>query len=80
MYGSIQDVNSEWCTIHHLLGCSLLAQARREASGASTEKKVNEAISCFFRYAYIFTTNLILNILENSFTTYLVSLRSEETV
>ncbi|KAK1430067.1 hypothetical protein QVD17_12562 [Tagetes erecta] len=48
---SIQGVNNEWCTLVHLLGCCLLAQAHRQAPGTSTEKKVNEAISCFFRAA-----------------------------
>lgn len=49
--GSIQGVNNEWCTLLHLLGCCLLAQAHRHAPRASSEKKVSEAISCFFRAA-----------------------------
>nr|XP_043625787.1 nuclear pore complex protein NUP160-like [Erigeron canadensis] len=48
---SIQGVNNDWCTLLHLLGCCLLAQAHREPLHASTEKKHNEAISCFFRVA-----------------------------
>ncbi|KAL7592828.1 hypothetical protein Lser_V15G33426 [Lactuca serriola] len=47
----IQGVNNEWCTLLHLLGCCLLSQAHRQAPRGSTEKKVNEAISCFFRAA-----------------------------
>ncbi|XP_071736992.1 nuclear pore complex protein NUP160 isoform X2 [Rutidosis leptorrhynchoides] len=49
--GSIQYVNNEWCTLLHLLGCCLLAQAHRQPTRASTEKKTSEAISCFFRAA-----------------------------
>ncbi|KAK9076950.1 hypothetical protein SSX86_005285 [Deinandra increscens subsp. villosa] len=48
---SIQGVNNEWCTLLHLLGCCLLAQAHRQAPQTSTKKKINEAISCFFRAA-----------------------------
>ncbi|KAI3709094.1 hypothetical protein L2E82_38852 [Cichorium intybus] len=47
----IQGVNNEWCTILHLLGCCLLSQAHRQAPRGFTEKKVNEAICCFFRAA-----------------------------
>ncbi|XP_052627339.1 uncharacterized protein LOC128133863 [Lactuca sativa] len=44
----MQGVNNEWCTLLHLLGCCLLSQAYLQSSWGSTEKKVNEAISCFF--------------------------------
>ncbi|KAL7604653.1 nuclear pore complex protein NUP160-like [Lactuca sativa] len=44
----MQGVNNEWCTLLHLLGCCLLSQAHLQSSWGSTEKKVNEAISCFF--------------------------------
>nr|KAJ0213727.1 hypothetical protein LSAT_V11C400212820 [Lactuca sativa] len=43
-----QGVNNEWCTLLHLLGCCLLSQAHLQSSWGYTEKKVNEAISCFF--------------------------------
>lgn len=48
---SIQGVNDEWCMLLHLLGCCLLAQAHRQAPRTSTDKKVHEAICCFFRVA-----------------------------
>ncbi|XP_052621124.1 nuclear pore complex protein NUP160 isoform X1 [Lactuca sativa] len=41
-------VNNERCTLLHLLGCCLLSQAHLQSSWGSTEKKVNEAVSCFF--------------------------------
>ncbi|XP_024959556.1 nuclear pore complex protein NUP160 isoform X1 [Cynara cardunculus var. scolymus] len=48
---SIQGVNDEWCMLLHLLGCCLLAQAHRQTPRTSTDKKVHEAICCFFRVA-----------------------------
>ncbi|KAL4564311.1 hypothetical protein LXL04_028371 [Taraxacum kok-saghyz] len=47
----IQYVNNEWCTLLHLLGCCLISQAHRQAPRGFAEKKVNEAISYFFRAA-----------------------------
>ncbi|PWA68371.1 nucleoporin [Artemisia annua] len=47
----IQGENSEWCTILHLLGCCYAAQAHREGSQTSTNKKLDESISCFFSYS-----------------------------
>ncbi|XP_059445417.1 nuclear pore complex protein NUP160 isoform X2 [Corylus avellana] len=46
---SIQDTDGRWCILHHLLGCCLLAQARSTSHGMLKEKKVNEAVRCFFR-------------------------------
>lgn len=46
---SIQDTDGRWCILHHLLGCCLLAQARCASHGMLKEKKVNEAVRCFFR-------------------------------
>ncbi|KAD4179671.1 hypothetical protein E3N88_28262 [Mikania micrantha] len=48
---SIQGVNNEWCMLLHLLGCCFLAQAHRQAPRIPAEKKVNDAISFFFRAA-----------------------------
>ncbi|KAG6727322.1 hypothetical protein I3842_02G124200 [Carya illinoinensis] len=45
---SIQDTDGRWCILHHLLGCCLLAQAQSVAHGVVKEKKVNEAVRCFF--------------------------------
>nr|KAJ0198410.1 hypothetical protein LSAT_V11C700362190 [Lactuca sativa] len=44
----MQGVNNEWCTLLHLLGGYLLSQAHLQSSWGSTEKNVNESISCFF--------------------------------
>ncbi|KAK4566003.1 hypothetical protein RGQ29_002278 [Quercus rubra] len=46
---SIQDSDSQWCILHHLLGCCFLAQAQYASHGMMKEKKVNEAVCCFFR-------------------------------
>ncbi|CAK7335902.1 unnamed protein product [Dovyalis caffra] len=46
---SIQDNDGDWCILQHLLGCCLLAQARYGFHGVLKEKKVCEAIRCFFR-------------------------------
>lgn len=45
---SLQDAKGEWCMLHHLLGCSLLAQARL-LRGSVKEAKANDAVRCFFR-------------------------------
>uniref|UniRef100_A0A5B7BIU5 Uncharacterized protein n=1 Tax=Davidia involucrata TaxID=16924 RepID=A0A5B7BIU5_DAVIN len=46
---SVQSVGSELCTLLHILGCSLLAQAQRGSHGKLKERKVSEAVRCFFR-------------------------------
>ncbi|GMY33051.1 nuclear pore complex protein NUP160 isoform X1 [Fagus crenata] len=46
---SIQDNDGQWCILHHLLGCCFLAQAQCASHGILKEKKVNEAVCCFFR-------------------------------
>ena len=48
--GSIQSSDGGWCTLHHLLGCCLLAQAQGGLNGIQKEKKICEAVRCFFRY------------------------------
>ncbi|PKI74950.1 hypothetical protein CRG98_004722 [Punica granatum] len=45
---SLQDAKGQWCMLHHLLGCSLLAQARG-LHGTVKETKVSDAVRCFFR-------------------------------
>nr|XP_011466909.1 PREDICTED: nuclear pore complex protein NUP160 isoform X2 [Fragaria vesca subsp. vesca] len=47
----IQATDGEWCILHHLLGCCFLAQAHRGLNGVLKEKKVHEAVLCFFRAA-----------------------------
>ncbi|KAF7127679.1 hypothetical protein RHSIM_Rhsim11G0112000 [Rhododendron simsii] len=46
---SIQSDKGEWGTLLHLLGCCFLAQAQRGLQGLLKEKKVCEAVRCFFR-------------------------------
>ncbi|KAL5542946.1 hypothetical protein UlMin_010656 [Ulmus minor] len=46
---TIQDTDGRWCILHHLLGCCLLAQAQRGLHGMLKERKVSEAVQCFFR-------------------------------
>ncbi|KMT07804.1 hypothetical protein BVRB_6g146170 [Beta vulgaris subsp. vulgaris] len=46
---SYQNSDGQWCVLHHLRGCSLLAQAQCGPCGTSKEKKVCEAMRCFFR-------------------------------
>ncbi|XP_058763135.1 nuclear pore complex protein NUP160-like isoform X2 [Vicia villosa] len=48
---SIQDDDGGWCIRHHLLGCCLLAQAQYELHAAQKDKKISDAIRCFFRSA-----------------------------
>ncbi|KAK4801422.1 hypothetical protein SAY86_021909 [Trapa natans] len=45
---SLQDAKGEWCILHHLLGCSLVAQAR-VLHRSLKEAKANDAVRCFFR-------------------------------
>lgn len=47
----IQDTDGGWCLLHHLLGCCFLAQAHRGLHGILKERKVHEAVRCFFRAA-----------------------------
>jgi len=47
---SIQDADGGWCIRHHLLGCCLLAQVQCGLHAAHKDKKVSDAIRCFFRY------------------------------
>lgn len=53
-FRSIQDSEGDWCVLQHLLGCCLLAQAQCELHGLLKEKKVCEAVRCFFRYIWNF--------------------------
>ncbi|XP_061369060.1 nuclear pore complex protein NUP160 [Gastrolobium bilobum] len=46
---SIQDADGGWCIRHHLLGCCLLAQVQCGLHATQKDKKVSDAIRCFFR-------------------------------
>ncbi|GAB2284016.1 hypothetical protein Dimus_018499 [Dionaea muscipula] len=43
---SSQHVDGDWCLLHHLLGCSLIAQTQGRSSN---KEKISEAVACFFR-------------------------------
>ena len=47
---SIQEADGGWCIRQHLLGCSLLAQVQCGFHGTLKEKKIYDAVRCFFRY------------------------------
>ncbi|EXC04051.1 hypothetical protein L484_011031 [Morus notabilis] len=46
---TIEDTNGRWCILQHLLGCCLLAQAHRGLNGKLKDRKLSEAVRCFFR-------------------------------
>ncbi|OIW01601.1 hypothetical protein TanjilG_08782 [Lupinus angustifolius] len=46
---SIQDADGGWCIRHHLIGCCLLAQVQCGLHATQKDKKVYDAIRCFFR-------------------------------
>lgn len=48
---SIQDADGGWCIRHHLLGCCLLAQVQCGLHATEKDKKISDAIRCFFRSA-----------------------------
>lgn len=48
---SVQSVDGQLSTRLHLLGCCLLAQAHHKLHGMLKERKVCEAVRCFFRAA-----------------------------
>ncbi|XP_030553691.1 nuclear pore complex protein NUP160 isoform X1 [Rhodamnia argentea] len=45
---SLQNASSDWCVVHHLLGCCLLHQAHA-LHGFMKERKISDAVRCFFR-------------------------------
>jgi nuclear pore complex protein Nup160 len=48
---SIQDADGGWCIRHHLVGCCLLAQVQCGLHATQKDKKISDAIRCFFRSA-----------------------------
>jgi nuclear pore complex protein Nup160 len=48
-FGCSQDTSGDWCLLQHLRGCCLLDQVQRGASGILRERKIIDAIRCFFR-------------------------------
>lgn len=56
---SIQDTDGGWCIRHHLLGCCLLAQVQGGLHATKKDKKVSDAIRCFFRYIHQFNFEIL---------------------
>ncbi|CAN8290175.1 unnamed protein product [Cochlearia groenlandica] len=48
-FGRSQDTSGDWCLLQHLRGCCLLDQVHRGACGILRERKISDAIRCFFR-------------------------------
>ncbi|XP_023645299.1 nuclear pore complex protein NUP160 isoform X3 [Capsella rubella] len=48
-FGCSQDTSGDWCLLQHLRGCCLLDQVQRGACGVLRERKIFDAIRCFFR-------------------------------
>lgn len=46
---SVQSDEGKWSMALHLLGCCLIAQAQVGLHGSLKDKKVSEAIRCFYR-------------------------------
>lgn len=60
-FGHAQDTNGDWCLLQHLRGCCLLDQVQRGACGVLKERKISDAIRCFFRClsSGVFTDNFV---------------------
>lgn len=52
-FGSLQAMDGKLAALFHLLGCCLVAQTQYGLHGSVKERKVGEAIRCFFRYKII---------------------------
>ncbi|XP_042002284.1 nuclear pore complex protein NUP160-like isoform X1 [Salvia splendens] len=50
-FGSLQAMDGKLALLSHLLGCCLVAQTQYGLHGPVKDRKVGEAISCFFRAA-----------------------------
>ncbi|XP_059313417.1 nuclear pore complex protein NUP160 [Lycium ferocissimum] len=50
---SLQSDGGEWSTLLHLLGCCSIAQSQRGLHGTMKERKISEAVRCFFRAACV---------------------------
>ncbi|KAL9141071.1 hypothetical protein ABFS82_14G078800 [Erythranthe guttata] len=52
-FESLQSVDGKMSALLHILGCSLVAQTQHGLHGPVKEKKVGEALRCFFRAASV---------------------------
>ncbi|KAK4339814.1 hypothetical protein RND71_041276 [Anisodus tanguticus] len=50
---SLQSDGGEWSILLHLLGCCFIAQSQRGLHGTMKERKISEAVRCFFRAASV---------------------------
>ncbi|KAK4378769.1 hypothetical protein RND71_000631 [Anisodus tanguticus] len=50
---SLQSDGGAWSTLLHLLGCCFIAQSQRGLHGTMKERKIAEAVRCFFRAASV---------------------------
>ncbi|CAN4108263.1 unnamed protein product [Withania somnifera] len=46
---SLQSAGGEWATLLHILGCCFIAQSQCGLHGSLKERKITEAVRCFFR-------------------------------
>ncbi|XP_009775332.1 nuclear pore complex protein NUP160 isoform X2 [Nicotiana sylvestris] len=53
IFQSLQSDGGEWSTLLHLLGCCFVAQSQRGLHGTMKERKISEAVRCFFRAASV---------------------------
>ncbi|KAL0412834.1 UNVERIFIED_CONTAM: Nuclear pore complex protein [Sesamum radiatum] len=54
IFESLQAVDGKLSALFHLLGCCLVAQTQHGLHGPVKDRKVGEAVRCFFRYIKIF--------------------------
>lgn len=52
-FGSLQAMDGKLALLSHLLGCCLVAQTQYGLHGPVRDRKVGEALPCFFRYQMI---------------------------
>ncbi|KAL3538416.1 hypothetical protein ACH5RR_001782 [Cinchona calisaya] len=50
---SLQSAGGKWSTLLHLLGCCLIQQTQRGLHRMLKEKKISEAVRCFYRAASV---------------------------
>ncbi|XP_027108120.2 nuclear pore complex protein NUP160 [Coffea arabica] len=50
---SLQSADGEWPTLLHLLGCCLIQQTQRGLHRMLKERKISEAVYCFYRAASV---------------------------
>ncbi|XP_051132584.1 nuclear pore complex protein NUP160 [Andrographis paniculata] len=64
-FGSLQSVDDKLSVLLHLLGCCLVAQTQHGLHGPVKDKKVGEALRCFFRAASVEGSSEVLRSLPH---------------